>query len=233
MRFTYLLIECGALLVPLLFSFHPRIAFYKNWRAFWMAAFFSAAVFIAWDVLYTYLGVWHFNPDYLTGITLINLPLEEWLFFLFIPYACVFTYHCFTQLLPKMIFAKAEKAITLVLVSALLITGACYITRLYTGVTFFALALLLAGLRFGARVPWMGRFLFTYLILLIPFCIVNGLLTGTGLDAPVVLYNDHENMGIRLLTIPLEDIFYGMLLILLNVAVYEFISRKKRQLKMS
>ena len=60
-------------------------------------------------------------------------------------------------------------------------------------------------------------FLLAYLIILIPFLLVNGLLTAI----PVVLYNDSENLGIRLYTIPVEDIFYGMLLIMMNVVGYE------------
>lgn len=60
-------------------------------------------------------------------------------------------------------------------------------------------------------------FLIAYLIILIPFLVVNGLLTAI----PVVLYNDNENLGIRLYTIPIEDVFYGMLLIMMNVAGYE------------
>ena len=60
-------------------------------------------------------------------------------------------------------------------------------------------------------------FLLAYLIILIPFLLVNGLLTAI----PVVLYNDSENLGIRLYTIPIEDIFYGMLLIMMNVIGYE------------
>ena len=60
-------------------------------------------------------------------------------------------------------------------------------------------------------------FLISYLIILIPFLIVNGFLTAI----PVVLYNDAENSGIRIYTIPFEDIFYGMLLFLLNVLIYE------------
>jgi lycopene cyclase domain-containing protein len=58
-------------------------------------------------------------------------------------------------------------------------------------------------------------------VVLIPFFIVNGLLTGTGLEEPVVWYNNQENVGIRLLTIPIEDTIYGFLLIGLNITLYE------------
>ena len=60
-----------------------------------------------------------------------------------------------------------------------------------------------------------------YGILLIPFLITNGLLTGSFIEDQVVWYNDNYNLGIRILTIPVEDVFYGMLLILLNIIIYE------------
>ena len=74
----------------------------------------------------------------------------------------------------------------------------------------------------------LGRFFLTYLILIVPFFICNGILTGTGLAEPVVLYNNAENLGIRILTLPIEDIFYGMLLILLNTVIYESVLHKQK-----
>ncbi|HZK65389.1 MAG TPA: lycopene cyclase domain-containing protein, partial [Puia sp.] len=60
-------------------------------------------------------------------------------------------------------------------------------------------------------------FLVSYAIILIPFLIVNGLLTAI----PVVIYNDAENLGIRIYTIPFEDVFYGLLLTMMVVCLYE------------
>ena len=72
---------------------------------------------------------------------------------------------------------------------------------------------------------WLNHLYFSYAILLIPFFIVNGILTGTGLSNPVVWYNENEIIGFRLLTIPIEDVFYGFFLILINVFLFERFNR--------
>jgi lycopene cyclase domain-containing protein len=220
--YSYLLIDIGTIAIPLLFSFHPKLRFDRQWRYFFPACAIAGLVFILWDIKYTELGVWSFNPVYLTGVQIVNLPLEECLFFLCIPYACVFTYHCLGLLLKLPRGNKLTHVLTAVLVVSLLVIGASHTGKYYTSVTFISLAVTLALLQWVVRVMWMRQFLFSYAVLLLPFFVVNGLLTGSWIDDAIVKYDDMENLGLRLGTIPVEDIFYGMLLILLNVALMEY-----------
>ena len=67
--------------------------------------------------------------------------------------------------------------------------------------------------------------------LLIPFFIVNGILTGTGIDEPVVWYNNAENLSIRILTIPIEDIFYGFELIILTIYFQELFKIRFKEIE--
>jgi lycopene cyclase domain-containing protein len=69
--------------------------------------------------------------------------------------------------------------------------------------------------------PFMGRFYFAFVVLLIPFFLINGILTGSFIAEPVVMYNNEENLGIRLGTIPLEDVVYGLLMLLLPITIWE------------
>ena len=225
----YLLINLFSVLVPFLFSFHPRLAFQRKWRFAFPAIIISSFIFVLWDIYFTHIGVWGFNSQYLRGIYIANLPLEEVLFFICIPYSCLFTYHCFSILVHRQWFARSERWITASLIILMLVTAILYKERLYTSVTFTALATLLILLKYIFKVKWLNRFYFTYSVLLIPFCIVNGVLTGTGLKEPVVWYNNHQNLAIRLGTIPVEDVFYGMLLILLNISLYEYFKSRDKQ----
>jgi lycopene cyclase domain-containing protein len=220
MKYTYLLIDFFTIIVPFLFSFHPRLKFHKTWRSFFPAVLITGLVFVLGDVYFTHLGVWGFNPTYLIGITIGNMPIEEILFFLCIPFSCVFTYHCLNILLKLKLAEKTTSLITYFFIAMGFVGGFYFLDQLYTTVTLFSLALLLIAAKFVLKVYWLDRFYLVYLILLFPFTIVNGLLTGTMLDAPVVWYNSNEIIGVRMLTIPVEDIFYGMNLILLNLLIY-------------
>jgi lycopene cyclase domain-containing protein len=221
MKSLYLLINLGTILIPFLFSFHPRLQFNRYFKAFFLSNLIVGTIFIIWDIWFTKIGVWGFNENYLTGISLYNLPIEEVLFFICIPFACVFTYHCLTLFYSFKWNPDVEKYIIWILAGLLFLGGLYFYDRWYTAVLFISLSLILLAIKHLFQVRWLSSLMSVYVVLLIPFFIVNGLLTGSGLDEPVVWYNPEEHIGLRLWTIPVEDIFYGFELILLNVFFYE------------
>jgi lycopene cyclase domain-containing protein len=226
MNFLYLIVDLCAISVPLLFSFHPKIELYKNWHLLWPAILISTIPFIIWDSFFTQIGVWGFTPKYLMGISFFHLPVEEILFFICIPYACLFTYYCFRIFNGTDYRLKYENTITWLFLGVTVLMGAVFYDRYYSSYTAVGLTVFMLFLKYIAKVKWLSLFYYSHMFLLIPFFIVNGILTGTGLDEPVVWYNDTENMGLRILTIPVEDIFYGMLMLLLNTYLFEFFLEK-------
>ena len=109
----------------------------------------------------------------------------------------------------------------LALLALLLVVGVLHIDRLYTAITFLCTAGMLALHVFVLKSPYLGRFYLGYAVSLIPFFLVNGILTGWLLDEPIVWYNNAENLGIRMNTIPIEDSQYLLFFLLLTLTFYE------------
>tara|TARA_B100001250_G_scaffold74574_2_gene60948 strand:+ start:3270 stop:3959 length:690 start_codon:yes stop_codon:yes gene_type:complete len=222
---TYLQILTFSILIPLLVSFHDKIQFYKRWPAFFKANLLVAIPFLIWDELFTRDGVWGFSNEHIIGKYLFSLPLEEILFFIIIPYCCVFTYEVFLKLNLKP--NRNIQLLTLGLGVIILSIGIICYTRMYTTVTFISLGILLIIL-FTKMKEFVVTFYLTYLVITASFFIlVNGLLTGGNLDIPPVWYNNSETLNFRIWTIPIEDFFYSMLLLLTNIWVYEFFKKKE------
>lgn len=224
MKYTYLAIDIGAIIVPLIASFHPRIRYYQQWGMAFIALLISGSLFILWDIYFTHIGVWGFNPDYLLGIRIFNLPLEEVLFFLCIPYACMFSYHCLQTLWPRLaVSKKVSDYLSWILTIGGVLTAIAFYGNRYTCATFILLVIFIQYVR---NKSWIGHFYVCYGMMLFPFVIINGILTGSWIDAPIVWYNSDAIIGVRMLTIPVEDVFYGLIMIGSQVMLYERFSRR-------
>ncbi len=219
MDYTYLLINIGTILITLALSFDRKVHFYTYRRQFVPAIIITAAVFIVWDLWFTSIDVWYFNSTNLTGLKILNLPVEDWLFLITVPYASIYIYELLTAYIHREFPIIYGKIITLTLLALLLPLLIIYSDRLYTVITFSLSSSLLILHLIAFRASWLGMFYLLYLVILIPFLIVNGILASLA----VVLYNDNENMGIRIFSTPVEDIAYMLLLLLMNITIYEYL----------
>lgn len=221
-KYTYLLINFLSVIFPVLLSFDKRVQFYKSWKNIWPGLLIAGILFLAWDIFFTVKGVWSFNPDYILGITFFRLPLEEILFFLTIPFSCIFIYECLNYYVKWQIPDRIIKTSTALLIITSAIILVFFHARLYTLINFGTLLFMLLLLIYFLKVKWLNRFFLAYLVSLIPFCIVNGILTSI----PIVSYNNAENLAVRIGTIPVEDLFYSMSLLLMNVAFFEYYRKR-------
>lgn len=226
-QYLYLWINILSVLVPFLFSFYPKANFAAKWSYVIPAISITAVVFIGWDVIFTNLGIWGFNSRYTVDWSVGGLPLEEILFFFCIPYACLFTYFALNHLVEKDYLFPYHAIISIVLVVVLLLLGFYHLDKAYTATTFLATGVFLAFSLLKWRPRFMGRFYFAFAVILIPFFVVNGILTGSFIEEPVVWYNDNENLGVRLGTIPVEDAVYGMLMLLSAITIWEKLEHRR------
>ena len=227
-KYVYLLVDFLTFIFPFMFSFFPKADFSKQWKHLWLAILIPGTIFIVWDEVFTRQGVWGFNENYLSGIYIGTLPLEEIFFFICITYACVFTYESLTQLIKRDFFSGIEKSISVAIVTIAVLVALFNYQKAYTFWTLIVLGLSILVLRFHFKKE-LGRFYFAFVLLLFPFLVVNGILTGSWIDQPVVWYNDEENLGIRIGTIPIEDLFYAMLLMLMNVSIFEMLKARRNK----
>jgi lycopene cyclase domain-containing protein len=225
MSYLYLWLNVGTLLGPFVLSFDKKVTFFKEWRYLFPAIFLMALVFITWDVLFTANGIWGFNPNYLTGYYIFSLPIEEWMFFFTVPYACVFIYACVRAYFSDFIGAFGRKIGWGIAIITFII-GLLHFQQLYTSITFLFTALFIVFLLMFINFKW-GRFWVAYALSTIPFLLVNGVLTGSGIESEVVWYNEQHIMSLRIFTIPVEDSVYNMLMLLITIFWYDLFKEKK------
>ena len=213
----YFILLTASVGVPFLLSFDKRLRFYKKWKYVLPSITAVALVYIVFDILLTANGVWGFNPKYLSGIYFYNLPIEECLFFVAIPYASLFLHYSVIEYFPKLkVPGKAARIITLALITVSVAIIAFNYSNQYTLYILLKFIVVLL-LSFFDRKNTINTFYITFLVILVPFVIVNGILTGSFIDEEVIWYNNDENLGIRFFTIPVEDFAYAFSMILFNL----------------
>lgn len=222
MKASYLLINFLTILFPLILSFDKRVRFYEKWKYIFPGLFITGLLFLIWDYLFTVYEVWSFNSTYIMGLYILDLPLEEILFFITVPFACIFIYECLNYYLKTDLLKPVSKYISWFLIGLSCVLLLMFYDRVYTLITFGLLVFVLIFAQLIAKTKFLSRFYLAYLVSLIPFYIVNGILTSV----PVVIYNDAENMGVRIGSIPFEDHFYLMSMLLINVLLFEHFRKK-------
>lgn len=215
-HYTYLALMLGTLAYPLAQSFEHRITFYKKWKHLSLGLLVNGAIFIVWDYFFTKAGIWSFNPAYHLGLNIAGMPFEEWLFFLLVPFACMFIYEVLEYFFPQDYLKEAAKPIALTLIILYLVIALSNLDRTYTLLNYTMGALVIIGHILVFGFSRISRFFFMYAVHLIPFSIVNGILTYL----PVVRYNNEENLGIRIGSIPIEDFTYSMTMLLIVYSFY-------------
>jgi lycopene cyclase domain-containing protein len=218
----YLWIDLAILAVPLALSFDRKMRYVRKWPAVLTATAVVAAVFIPWDILKTAAGVWGFNVRYVGRFAFYGLPAGELLFFVVVPFSCIFIYEV-VQAYFRERPVRVARWVWLLGAGGLVALGVVFRRQTYTLTVLVAVAvvLVLAALWQPALLSsfhfWLAIAL-TY----IPFLIFNGILTSV----PLVVYNEAEIWGVRVHTIPVEDFFYSFSLIGLAILVYRPLRRR-------
>ncbi len=223
MKFEYLLFNLLVLAGPLGYSFEKQIHFRKHWRDAFPAILISLVVFVLWDSSVTNRH-WYFNPPYMLDFRVLKLPIEEWFFFITVPYACLFVkevlqFFLKNQLVRGLEWVRAAMFALLPVGVLVFQTG-----KEYTGLVLIAFGIV-AFLDRQLRVNTLlqtGTYWFLASVVAFTF-VFNMYLTAR----PLLIYAASYQLDFRIITIPIEDFGYGLTHIALCNLLYEYFKQRR------
>ncbi|BDS13859.1 lycopene cyclase domain-containing protein [Aureispira anguillae] len=224
MKLLYLLLDLGVIIFPFLLSFDKRVAYVKSWGKASIALILIGIPFLIHDYYFTRMGIWGFNPDYLTGYYFFNLPIEEVLFFVVVPFACTFIYACCQYYTSSTSYRRFNLffygCIACYAVLLLYLGWGKWYSSMVASVCLVFVSLL--GLN-DSKYPHLP---IAVVLSMLPFFLMNSILTGAFTANPIVWYNDHQNINFRWGTIPIEDVLYSFVLVAANILVFDYLKKR-------
>jgi len=207
-KHTYTLLGILIPLGPIALSFDQKVNFIQYLIPVLGAMIIGAFVYILWDVFAVKKKHWRFNDEYVGSLRIAHLPLGEWLFFIGVPYACLFIYEVvlayfgdstlegFEIILPFLTYGLAVFAAL----------NGVFQKKGYTSWVSYSVAFVLIMVSVFAPGIWVSTAFWTFMGLsLIAFLIVNGVYV----NLPTIYYNGENFSGKRIIGIPIEDFFYN------------------------
>ncbi|BBG24916.1 lycopene cyclase domain-containing protein [Sulfuracidifex tepidarius] len=182
--------------------FHVR----RMYKSLVFSMVMVAPLYLVWDFLATWKDSWSFNPHWVLGVYVVDLPVEEVLFFFVTPFATLLIYDfvmCkFKEREINFITRRKVTISALVLLFLdVLFTGYSYT---FVDLIYVSASLLLSNVLDPDMLRSTNYWLFVALTY-IPFLVFDYFLTSL----PVVIYGPHSILGIRIVTIPIEDALYS------------------------
>ncbi len=222
----YFIINILTVTFPLIRSFEYRVEFYKKWKNIALTTTILSIPFLIWDIWFTDQGYWGFTSNYLLGISFFGLPIEEILFFFTIPFACLFIYENVKFFFPEFNVARITNVgyLTLIIITLYVLVinpSGWYNILVCCGVLIW----LTLNFIFATRDSFYWIFI-SYLFVIIPFTLMNGWLTGSYTELPIVWYDNVNNSGLRVMNIPVEDFIYCLLLIGPTINIYNAVGNR-------
>lgn len=219
----YFWLDLVIIAFPLVLSFDRRVGFVRRWPAALASAALVGVPYLAWDSLMSRNGAWGFADRWAGTLRLLWLPPGEYAFFLAVPFACIFVHEVVRAYVPEKT-ARTTRLPWLITAAAIGAAAFLFRGRLYTSTVLAATALFLVCAATLAPSALSRRsFWLSILVSYAPFLLANGLLTGL----PVVTYGKEAILGLRVISIPVEDFLYSFSLLGFNLLAYGMFRREQ------
>ncbi|MGP6239135.1 lycopene cyclase domain-containing protein [Cuniculiplasma sp. SKW4] len=212
---VYLMIDIFTFGGPLFISIVGKVKFLEHYKATVTSIVTVAIPYIIWDMLVT--GVdWHFNPKYVLPIKIVDLPIEEILFFFVVPFAMLFVFEYIREYSRE----RTVDGSSVLYASSIAFVIIIILTFLSYSIQYLFLALISLDVLFVSQFLsnfnlFRSKNYWLYMLTgVIAFLIVNYILTSL----PVVEYYTSRILTTsswngRITTIPMEDFIYNFSLL--------------------
>lgn len=212
------------ILIPVIFSLGKSFRVISKIKYMLPAIIFSGTIFIIWIMRFDELGIWNYNPDYLTGMQILRIPFEAWLFLFGISSFPLFIYEWVKIKFQHFEFPNFFLAVSLVLFVLFGLLAFFSRLELYTFFTFFLLTIYFGYTIFRNRFKkHFTKFYVTFIIAVIPFIVIKSILIAL----PAFSYNNMHIIGVRIINVPVEDLGYFFLLLLMNTTIFEYLNERR------
>lgn len=215
-NFLYLFINLLIFLPVFILSLKTDVKPHRHIRGLLVGYLLVSLPFIVWDIWATSQGHWGFNSQYVTGVSLFGMPIEEYLFFITVPFAMIYVW----GVIKKFVADGSTNILLPLLILGLAMGSSVWllISQWSNGYTRFAAVAMLITVIFTvmSRLAFTKRFWAFQLLLLGLFLIFNSVLTGL----PIVTYGSDAIIGFRIGDIPLEDFYFNFAFINLFLLVF-------------
>ena len=193
------------ILLITLFPFFPeRFYFFKKW---WKSILAGSFFFILWDFIFSKLGIWGFNEQYITGDNILGFPVEEICWFPVIGMCSLFVHELISRFeINAITWGKGSLLTIFVLMAGFYLAN---YEKMYSGVSAAVVMIALFACYRSGILAEIGKFSRSFLVILIPMILFDGLLTGMFTKQALVIYNVEEFSGLRIVSIPIEDFIFG------------------------
>jgi lycopene cyclase domain-containing protein len=219
----YFYLNLAIIAFPLAFSFEKRIKFYTRIKPIVVALVLVGILFVGWDAFATYRGHWSFNPAYVNETKLLGLPLEEILFFVTVPYSCLFVFHSIIHFLGDEKLFYPRRWLFTVIGAIMALSAFSFYSKQYTFLAFFSVGLTVLFVSLVNVQLFSSRAFWIYILLtLLLFFVFNYVLTSF----PVVQYSSSAITGFRITTIPIEDFLFNFSMLTNYLTVYIWAEKK-------
>ncbi|MBW9141787.1 MAG: lycopene cyclase domain-containing protein, partial [Candidatus Aramenus sp.] len=146
----------------------------RRYKSLLLSMAIVSPLYLAWDFWATWVGSWRFNPKWVLGIYVFDLPLEEVLFFFVTPFATLLIYDFITQKFKDKEVHFITKRRVVMVSAFLLVMSALLSSYSYTSIDLLYLAISFLVVEYFDESMFRSRNYWAFLLLTyVPFFVFD------------------------------------------------------------